>query len=227
MFYNKIRSWMIVTFAIATFMLSGCVDSSTYSGNTSTPTFQQIFDVPGAEGSTNNASNFNDGKQNTYKSHKWAPPVSFEGKRRWDGIIIHHSATDFGDATSFDISHKRKGWDELGYHFVIDNGKNSKGNPDGLVEVGSRWLKQKHGAHCRVSQNDDNYWNEHYIGICLVGNFEKQSPTYAQYRALQNLVYFLKERYNIPSDKIIGHKDADPGTLCPGKLFNWKIANIR
>ena len=221
----KYRSWMIVSLMFALFLVNGCADSTSYPNAEPKPTFQQIFDVPGSSHAAPSAS-YTYGNKKSYKSHPWAPPANIEGTRRWDGIIIHHSATDFGDASSFDTSHRNKGWDELGYHFVIDNGKNATGNKDGLVEVGSRWLKQKHGAHCRVSQEDDNYWNEHYIGICLVGNFEVKPPTYAQYRALQKLVYFLKDRYNIPSSKIIGHRDADKGTLCPGRLFNWEIANL-
>ena len=65
--------------------------------------------------------------------------------RQWRYIVIHHSATAGGNAQQFDVAHRQvRGFDELGYHFVIDNGN---GGPDGRVEVGSRWGKQKHGAH--------------------------------------------------------------------------------
>ena len=68
-------------------------------------------------------------------------------------------------------AHRRDNqWDELGYHFVIGNGTHTG---DGQVEVGSRWGKQKHGAHCKTP---DNYYNDHGIGICLVGNFENSNP---------------------------------------------------
>ncbi|MCK4602755.1 MAG: hypothetical protein KAU28_09835, partial [Phycisphaerae bacterium] len=55
------------------------------------------------------------------------------GYRYWRYIVIHHSATARGNAAVFDKSHRRRGYDELGYHFVIDNGA---GGPDGNVEVG-------------------------------------------------------------------------------------------
>ena len=221
----KYRSWKIITIFSLLFLLTGCADNTLYPQANPKTTFQQVLDVPGSSYASN-YSKYGNTHPKGYRSHQWAPPSDLDGSRRWDGIIIHHSATDYGDAFTFDVSHKRKGWDELGYHFVIDNGNNNNGNPDGLIEIGSRWLKQKHGAHCRVSQTDDNYWNEHYIGICLVGNFQTHPPTSAQYKALQKLVYFLKDRYNIPSSKIIGHSDADKGTVCPGKLFNWKTANL-
>ena len=38
---------------------------------------------------------------------------------RWTTIVLHHSATPSGNASLFDKFHRGKGWDELGYHFVI------------------------------------------------------------------------------------------------------------
>ena len=104
----------------------------------------------------------------------------------------------------------------MGYHFVINNGN---GKPDGMVEVGFRWPIQKTGAHCRVEGGADNHWNEHTIGIGLIGNFEKHPPTEAQYRSLAKLVHFLQQRYHFSTSKIHGHGDIEP-TKCPGKHFS-------
>jgi len=150
----------------------------------------------------------------------WIPPMRLEAKRDWKGIIIHHSADEAGDAIDFDRVHKIRGWDGLGYHFVINNGNSNHGRRDGAVEVGFRWRKQLQGAHCRVSPTDDNYWNEHTIGICLVGDFEKHRPTEAQWRSLGKLIRFLQQRYAIPTSGIIGHRDVKP-TKCPGKYFSF------
>jgi hypothetical protein len=147
----------------------------------------------------------------------WVPLGGYEDKSRWEGILIHHSATDNGNAAFIDRIHTDKGYDEMGYHFLINNGN---GKTDGYIEVGSRWVKQKHGAHCRVDQNDDNYWNEHTIGICLIGNFEKYSPSEAQYQSLAKLVQFLQDRYHIATSRIKGHGDVDK-TKCPGRLFSF------
>lgn len=150
----------------------------------------------------------------------WIPPMRLSSKRNWRGIIIHHSADEAGDAIDFDQAHKNRGWDGLGYHFVINNGNNRHGRRDGTVEVGFRWRKQVKGAHCRVSPTDDNYWNEHTIGICLVGDFEKHRPTEAQWRSLVKLIWFLQQRYAVPTRRIIGHRDVKP-TKCPGKYFSF------
>lgn len=142
----------------------------------------------------------------------WEPDTP---KRDWKWIVIHHSASARGSASIIDEWH-RKGnhWDELGYHFVIGNGSDSG---DGQIEVGSRWPKQKHGAHCKVG-NDETY-NETGIGICLVGNFEKTHPSPAQMAALARLVDFLAARYQIDDRHIIGHGGVGE-TRCPGRYFS-------
>ena len=145
-----------------------------------------------------------------------------KNKSRWQGIVIHHSASSYGSAAHEDKSHKARGWGGLGYHFVINNGvyRNGYGKKNGLVEVGYRWRDQMKGSHCRVNGDRSNYWNKHTIGICLIGNFENTRPTQQQMRSLVSLVKFLQQRYNIPTSKIKGHKDIKP-TDCPGKYFSF------
>lgn len=151
----------------------------------------------------------------------WIPSAKLEDKSRWKGIVIHHSAASYGDALHEDKVHRSRGFDSLGYHFVINNGlrKRGYGKADGLVQVGERWLKQLTGAHCRENGDSSNYYNEHTIGICLIGDFEKTRPTQQQMRSLSKLVRFLKSRYRIPSRQIKGHGDIKP-TKCPGKNFS-------
>jgi len=142
----------------------------------------------------------------------WIPPVA---PRAWKWIVLHHSASDRGSAALFDEWHRARGWDELGYHFVITNGH---GGRDGAVEVGGRWTKQKWGAHCKVP---GNAYNERGIGICLVGDFEDHMPSAAQLASLARLVEFLCARYDIDPANVIGHRDA-PGahTACPGACMH-------
>jgi N-acetylmuramoyl-L-alanine amidase len=125
----------------------------------------------------------------------WAPKVA---ARNWKFIVIHHSASPTGNAAAFDRQHRtQNGWDELGYHFVIGNGR---GSGDGLVEVGPRWWKQKYGAHAKTP---DNRFNNFGVGICLVGNFETARPTAQQQRQLATLVAWLMTTYDIPPQKAI------------------------
>jgi hypothetical protein len=81
----------------------------------------------------------------------WRSPVR---PRNWKAIVIHHMASGTGSARAIDRIHRQKGWDGLGYHFVIGNGTLSD---DGEVEIGYRWKIQKVGAHCRAQRGrDDN-----------------------------------------------------------------------
>jgi hypothetical protein len=136
----------------------------------------------------------------------------------WKWIVIHHSATATGGAAAFDKMHRAKGWDELGYHFVIGNGTDTG---DGQIEVGSRWPKQKWGAHAKTP---DNRFNEYGIGICLVGNFDITRPTARQMASLERLVSYLMRTYHIPPDRVLGHSDTKP-TDCPGR--NMSVALVR
>jgi hypothetical protein len=146
---------------------------------------------------------------------EWNPSARSNG---WRWIVIHHSATPAGGAKAFDKMHKAKGWDELGYHFVVGNGTDTG---DGQVEVGPRWSKQKWGAHAKTS---DNRFNRFGIGICLVGNFDNERPTKAQLQSLSKLVAYLMKSYNVPADRVIGHGETK-ATDCPGR--NVHIADIR
>ena len=140
----------------------------------------------------------------------WTPIVA---PRPWKWIVIHHSASPAGSMAVFDKEHKAKGWDGVGYHFVIGNGTNSA---DGQVEVTPRWPIQKWGAHAKTA---DNRYNEYGIGICLVGNFDVERPTPRQLASLARLVAYLSKTYHIPINNVIGHRDTKP-TECPGRYVS-------
>lgn len=141
--------------------------------------------------------------------------IPLDPSRKWDYIIIHHSATDVGNALNFDNAHKKRRWKGLGYHFVIDNG--SSGKLDGQIEVSPRWIHQEDGAHCKA--NGMNYKG---IGVCLVGNFSEDRVTPKQMEALIFLVNELKKYYHIPHFHILGHGQVKGATTeCPGTKFPW------
>jgi hypothetical protein len=134
--------------------------------------------------------------------------------REWTSIVFHHSATGAGGAQRFEAYHRaQKGWQSLGYDFVIGNGT---ATPDGAIETGPRWRRQESGAHANSTE-----YNEHGIGICLVGNFDLQPPTPAQLAAARSLARELARRCHIPPERLFGHGQIREGggTACPGKLF--------
>lgn len=124
---------------------------------------------------------------------------------KWRDITLHHSATLEGNAESFDRNHRKRRMGGLFYHFVIGNGA---GSGDGEVEVGWRWRKQD-----QVNRPFD-------IQICLVGNFDRQKVTEAQFASLVRLVNILRKQYNISLSHIRKHRDINgKATECPGDNF--------
>jgi hypothetical protein len=137
--------------------------------------------------------------------------------REWKLVVVHHSDDQSGCMAKYHQVHLDKGWENgCGYHFVIGNGSQSG---DGEVEPSRRWLLQMQGAHAKTP---DNHFNDHGIGICLVGDFEHGTgrPTGAQMRALTRLVQWLMDRYDIRLANVRGHCHCG-ATCCPGKNFPW------
>ena len=201
---------MIVIFTMA--MAGGCAPQDT--SDVSYMPYMELDYVPARSAPLR--SEFRTVPKGTSTAHypgdrNWA----VKGNRPWKHIIIHHSATSNGNAKKFHKMHLDNGWDEMGYHFVIDNGK---GGPDGRVEVGSRWRKQKWGAHTGGTPN--NEYNNFGIGVCLVGNFMSKNPSYKQMNSLRKLVKYLMSEYEIPASRVLAHKQApNSNTQCCGRTF--------
>src|SRR3972149_8779111 len=83
-------------------------------------------------------------------------------------IIVHCSDSTFGDARAIDRWHRERGWECVGYHWILCNGHRTSMSEystevDGLIEPGrpARMV----GAHCKGHNADS-------IGICLIGEKE-------------------------------------------------------
>jgi hypothetical protein len=142
-------------------------------------------------------------------------------RRRWQFIVVHNSGTRQGNARVFDYYHRhvRRMQNGLAYHFVIGNGT-STGN--GEVEVGDRWRRQINGGHVH-----SDYLNNIALGICLVGDFNRDQPTRAQLESCEELIRYLRERCgktdrgDIP---VRPHREMNPprwATDCPGDAFPY------
>lgn len=138
---------------------------------------------------------------------------------RWKYIVVHNSGTREGNARVFDIYHRRVRHMQngLAYHFVIGDGH---GSGDGEIEIGHRWTAQLNGGHVA-----SDYLNDIALGICLVGDFNRDLPTKAQMGALEELVTYLRERVGKSQGRraiIHAHKEINPRpTDCPGDRFPY------
>ena len=120
--------------------------------------------------------------------------------RKIKEIIIHCSASPNGrDDRAEDVHrwHLERGWDGIGYHYVIEiSGNLASGRP-------LYWA----GAHARGH-------NANSIGICLIGTDEFNSKQIARLReTINNLKMFY------PDSKVIGHNEVSE-KACPN--FNVK-----
>lgn len=150
---------------------------------------------------------------------RWIPD---EPAKDWKFIVLHHTASSAGSVEAIHNAHLRnkdkngRPWQGIGYHFVIGNGR---GMNDGDIEPTFRWRRQIAGAHAGV-----NEYNQHGIGIVLVGNFDQGPPTDRQLDALKRLVAELARRHEIKPSDIVGHGDVR-ATECPGRHF--PLAEVR
>jgi hypothetical protein len=138
---------------------------------------------------------------------------------RWKYIVVHNSGTREGNARVFDVYHRRVRHmvNGLAYHFVIGDGH---GSGDGQIEIGDRWRRQINGGHVA-----SDYLNDIALGICLVGDFNRDQPTPAQAAALEELVPYLRDRVGRSQGRraiVHAHKEINPRpTDCPGDRFPY------
>ena len=137
-------------------------------------------------------------------------------RARWKFIIVHNSGTRQGNARVFDYYHRhvRRMRNGLAYHFVIGNGTSTR---NGQIEIGERWIKQMRGGHVH-----SDYMNNIGLGICLVGDFNRDQPTRAQLEACEELIKYLQERCG--KMQVRPHREVNPprwATDCPGDVFPY------
>lgn len=123
--------------------------------------------------------------------------ASFKNRASTDYIVVHCSATapgmDIGRA-DIDRWHRAKGWNGIGYHFVIRR--------DGTIETGRP--RDAIGAHVEN-------WNAVSLGICMAGGVAANGATAEnnftqdQWVSLTALLKELQEVY--PKATIQGHRD--------------------
>lgn len=139
---------------------------------------------------------------------------------RWKYIVVHNSGSRVGNARIFDVYHRRVRHmvNGLAYHFVIGNGH---GSGNGQIEIGHRWTAQLNGGHVA-----SDYLNDIALGICLVGDYNRDVPTKAQIIALNELITYLRYRVGRVQGKesiVKAHKEINPRpTDCPGRYFPYR-----
>jgi len=135
-----------------------------------------------------------------------------------DEIIIHNSASEWGNAAIITEWHIARGWKTIGYHWVIGNSYPTQKSfqlkmpifsHDGRLETGRKL--EEIGAHTRGH-------NKNSIGICIIG---KRTFSKAQFLTLRKLIKMLKSMFPGADIKIRGHTEHFSGKTCPNINMNY------
>ena len=118
-------------------------------------------------------------------------------------IVIHHTGEIGWDVYKTHEYHKSLGWKRIGYNYFIEE--------DGRIIEG----RGMHvGAHTKGLNNIS-------IGICMSGNFDLNYPSEEQRKSLYRLCKIFMNKYSIPIDKVIGHREVEGvNKSCPGYNFD-------
>jgi len=123
-------------------------------------------------------------------------------------ISVHTSDSVYGSATAIRAWHKQRGWNDIGYHFVILNGLIKHDlyfqSMNGSIEYGRpiEFIPASIKGH-----------NEGQIAICLVGKGGKY--TVKQMESLTSLLAELLKKYNLRVKDIKGHYELNKNKTCP------------
>ncbi|NDJ86920.1 MAG: hypothetical protein GYB66_13645 [Chloroflexi bacterium] len=118
-------------------------------------------------------------------------------------VVIHHSVIyEVDDLTTMhavqDMHLDERGWSDIAYHFCV--------GASGTVYEGR--LMRLRGTHTAG-------YNTGSLGVCLLGNFEMDTPSAEQLEATQSLVNWLALRLEL--SHLAGHREFNPETRCPGE----------
>ncbi len=105
--------------------------------------------------------------------------------------------------------HLQRRFGDIGYHLVVDRA--------GRVWQGRDIRYQ--GAH--VSKN-----NEQNLGMMVLGHFDRQAPTSAQLKTVNDILPRLMSHFGVSKKRIYTHRELMP-TTCPGKRLQWHMASLR
>lgn len=127
---------------------------------------------------------------------------------RVDRVVIHCSDSTRATVEDIDGWHRARGFDRIGYHWVITNG-HLRSNRRYIPEADGRlWpgrSEDETGAHVEGH-------NRNALGVCLVG---KTRFSTAQRITLHGLLIGIMSRHGLSDEDILGHYELDPAKTCP------------
>jgi hypothetical protein len=108
-------------------------------------------------------------------------------------------------------SRQTKHWADIPYHYVVA--------PDGVV-----YAARPSGL---AGDTNTEYDPTGHLLVMLLGNFEEQQPTEAQWDATVALVARLLAEHGLPATAIGSHRDYSAQTVCPGANLYRRLEEFR
>jgi len=173
--------------------------------------------------------------------------IDVSNSRPWKGIVWHHSASPDGitrdwDAivkyhTSYRIDYKIVSTEEFERQLKLRDGKKFQ-KPWKFVGYhgGTEWVDGRVvftwgrslgiiGAHAGI-ENVSNQFNEEYLGLCAIGDFDLAPPLPEHWDFNLRLTRAFMDAFRIPASHVIGHREVfdrlgvPRQKTCPGNLWD-------
>ena len=142
------------------------------------------------------------------------PKSSYSYHPYFDKLTLHHAACCSADDIEEgkdqvywiqDFHQNGRGWNDIGYHFLVDRGGNIyQGRPETVI-----------GAHVGGANTGN-------IGVCLLGCYHPpetsclQEITTESREAVVKLFSWISDTYGQNPSLLLGHRDYFGTTACPG-----------
>jgi N-acetylmuramoyl-L-alanine amidase len=124
-------------------------------------------------------------------------------------LIIHHSLTKDGQVVDWEAIRKYhievNGWDDIGYHW-------------GIERVGGRYALEAGRPETVVGAHTKGM-NAQSLGICVVGNYDREQLSQAALDLLVDLCVRKCRQYGLKPEDIVTHHGYAAYKTCPGKIF--------
>ena len=108
-------------------------------------------------------------------------------------------------------SREAKGWPDLPYHYIVA--------PDGTVYAGR--------PPALPGDTNTEYDPRGHLQVMLLGNFEVQSPSAAQWRSTVRLLAQLLAEHRLAPEALGAHRHHSAQTVCPGANLFARFDELR
>tara|TARA_B100000945_G_scaffold77847_1_gene60104 strand:- start:1312 stop:2628 length:1317 start_codon:yes stop_codon:yes gene_type:complete len=157
-----------------------------------------------------------DPPKSNYNYHPYFDKLTLHHAAGWQAWTIEEGKKQVKAIQEFHQA--GRGWNDIGYHFVVDMGGNIyQGRPETVI-----------GAHV----NGANTGN---IGVCILGCYHPPETNWSCFdvmtkdteNALVYLYSWIADSYNIDPNVLLGHRDYFGTTSCPGNNIWPAISSLR